>query len=173
MWFPIRFPSSRAKALLEVLNTRLLAVFSFMAVASFAQTGFAQEVSPSEILKYFPGKWEWSRSDGESGTVEWKLVSDGKALAGPGMSTFGGADFGLGGWEAQSKKWAHTWYTAKGGYGRLEWNTFEGGTYRGVVRTFEPGGELAEAKTSCKIVDQNTFILTIEPDARETWKRLK
>jgi hypothetical protein len=151
---------------------RTLFVLVLVAVALRAQTVCAEEVSPEKILKYFPGTWEWSRSDGESGRVQWRLVAGRKAIAGPGMTTMGGRDFGLGGWECEAEQWAHTWYSAKGGYGRLVWTKFEEDTYHGVVRTREPGGDFVEAKASCKIVDPDTFIFTVEPDRRATWKRV-
>lgn len=129
------------------------------------------EVSPDQVLKYFPGNWEWTQSDGESGTVHWELVSDGAALAGMGTTTYGGKDFGMGGWVPEEKKWVHTWYSAKGHHGRMEWTSFSGDTYTGTARVGQPGAEAVDAKVTCKIVDENSFVLAMEPGHVTKWKR--
>ncbi len=84
---------------------RCLSLLIFVSAVSVSQTVLGGEVSPDQIMRYFPGTWEWSREDGSSGNVDWKAVADGKALSGPGFSTRGGTDFGLGGWESHGKKW--------------------------------------------------------------------
>lgn len=136
-----------------------------------APTVAVGEVSPDHVLKYFPGRWEWTQSDGESGTVHWELVSDGAALAGIGTTSYGGKDFGVGGWEPGEKKWVHTWYTAKGQHGRMEWMSFSGDTYTGTARVGQPGVEAVDAKAVCKIIDEDSFVLTMEPGHVTKWRR--
>jgi hypothetical protein len=77
----------------------------------------------------------------------------------------------MGGWVPEEKKWVHTWYTAKGHHGRMEWTSFSGDTYTGTACAGQPGAEAVDAKVTCKIIDENSFVLAMEPGHVAKWKR--
>ena len=131
---------------------------------------------PDSILRYFPGRWRIEGPDGSSGTVEWKLVAGGKAVAGAGTSTDGGADFGLAGWKAKEKKWVHTVFSEDGGYIYLEITRFENGnTYLGTQRVVDANGTAVESKFTNRVVDPRHFEVTLDDGKQKTvrrWTRL-
>ena len=128
------------------------------------------------ILRYFPGTWQSEGDRNGEGKVEWELVADGEAIAGPGMTAQGGGDFGLGGWRSKEKQWVHIWYEGEGGYGESRVDKYHDGTYYGVQRTVDDEGQVSEGKLMITIIDQNHFTITTSSDGEKNtghWHRQK
>jgi hypothetical protein len=119
-----------------------------------------QDFSPG-ILKYYPGKWLVKEEGGkELGTVEWKRVAGGKAVAGAGKLTPGGESYSMAGWDPKEKKWVHAWFEAEGTYGRIDVVKFEKDTYSGPICITDKTGKLVSGECRNRIVGPNHFEIT-------------
>ncbi len=117
----------------------------------------AQDFS-TQMLTYFPGKWILKAADGtQLGTADWKLVSGGKALAGPGVMKTGGKSFALAGWDSAAKKWIHNWFQEDGGYGYLEVVKYEGDTYFGIIYLVDAKGKSVNGDWQTHVIDKDHF----------------
>lgn len=134
------------------------------------------EDMPGSILKYFPGKWTNTGAPNGEGSVEWKLVAEGKTIAGPGMTAKGGADFGLGGWQAKEKKWVHTWFQSDGGYGRTDITKSENGSYYGTTNTVDGSGKQTSGEFQIRVIDKDRFELSVIAAGEKVtsqWQRVR
>jgi hypothetical protein len=145
-------------------------------IAATAQTDAFSDEIPKSILDYFPGQWRVEGADGNTGTVEWKLVAGGKAVAGAGTSAEGGADHGMAGWQPRDKKWLHVWFRENGGYGELEVSRHEGDTYFGTQRVVDANGDVIESHFANRVIDKDHFEVTLESGDEKSisrWTRIK
>lgn len=139
----------------QILFT-VLAVY----VLPAASVARADDFVPT-ILKFFPARWEVTGADGTLlFTVDWKLVSGGKAIAGPSRSPSGEESFAMAGWDLEQKKWVHTWFAPDGGSGWIDVVKFENNTFSGPVRLVDKDGKSVSGVCYNKIIDKDHFEIT-------------
>ena len=152
-------------------------IVACVAIAALsASVAHAQDLA-SGILKYFPGKWQAKAADGTNlFTVEWKVVANGKAIAGPATSASGTTGFALAGWEPKEKKWIHVLFDGSGMHARLEVTRFADNTYSGPVYFVDADGNAASGECRNKIIDRDHFEITQVLNGKtevQQWYRVK
>jgi hypothetical protein len=145
-------------------------------VALSSSLAHAQDFVPG-ILKYFPGKWQAKAADGTNlFTVEWKVVADGKAIAGPSKTVAGTTGFAVAGWEPKEKKWVHVLFDGSGMHARMEVTKFADNTYFGTVYFVDAQGNVASGECRDKIIGPDHFeftqVLNGKTDVQQ-WHRIK
>ncbi len=141
----------------------------------FSVNSVSAEDIPTRILKYFPGKWAM-KSAAMNGTVQWRIVAGGKAIAGAGKHEGGEESFSMAGWDLSKKAWVHSWFTSDGSSGYLEISKFEKDTYVGKGRSVDAEGNTVSGAWRNKIIDENHFEITQETDEGPVvskWERIR
>ena len=135
--------------------------FAAAACAALACSAVRAQDFVPQTLKYFPGKWVIKTADGtEVGSVDWKLVAGGKAIAGEGVLNTGGKTFVLAGWDAKEKAWIHNWFEESGAFGHIKVTQFQDNTYLGTLYFADANGEGGSSEWKNRLIDKDHFEVT-------------
>jgi hypothetical protein len=141
------------------MNRRILLALVACFALSSADVN-AQDLA-EQIINHFPGEYDIKDGAGEPfGTVEWKVVAGGKAIAGEGSSADGVKGFHAAGWDPAKKKWIHAVFLEDGTYMVDEVHSHKDGTYHGKWRTHNPDGTVESGKSTNKVINKDYFVVT-------------
>lgn len=153
---------------------RCLAIAVVLNVVFAVSSASAEDIA-ARSLNYFPGKWVMKTAEG-TGTVQWKKVAGGTAIAGAGQDDNGIKSHSMAGWDSSKKAWLHSWFSSDGSSGCLEITKFEKDTYIGTGRSVDAEGKTVTGPWRNKIIDNDHFEITHETEQRpivSKWERIK